>query len=109
MSQIHKYFERIPINEQKNNIYARSLKRKLSALNDGKSNCEKSEKTNRDKMLSPQTVGLDESDCILVSSDENLSLDQILVSAKEFNSLQSSEKHLQQQNRDKVSLNRLIH
>lgn len=108
MSNIQNYFDRISNHDLKDNIYARSIKRKFSTLNDEKSNCEKSQKTNSDKMVSPPILELDEKDCILVSSDENLHLDQISVSAKDFSSLQSREKHLQQQNREKVNLIRLI-
>lgn len=84
MSTIQKYFKRVPKNSVQNNVYARSLKRKLSALNVEESNCGTSKKTNSE---------LDERECILVSTDKNLPLNIASVSTNEINSFLRSEQN----------------
>lgn len=105
MSTIQKYFERVPKNATENNVYARSLKRKFSALTVGESNYATSKKPNSDKMSSALSGELDERECILVSTDENLPPDITSVSTKELNSLLGCEKNHQRQIHEKVSSN----
>lgn len=104
MSTIQKYFKRVPKNSVQNNVYARSLKRKLSALNVEESNCGTSKKTNSDKIPSTITSELDERECILVSTDKNLPLNIASVSTNEINSFLRIEQNLQRQIHEKVSL-----
>lgn len=106
MSTILDYFKRIPEKKLKNDVYARSLKRKLSALNAEKSNGEKSKKAYSGQITSPLALNavLDERDCVLVSTDEKL-LDTISVSSKDFDSFLCSEKNLQREIHEKVSSN----
>lgn len=103
MSTIPKYFKRVPKNPNQNNVYARSLKRKLSAVSVAESIYGISKKPNPDHLSSALTGELDERECILVSTDENLPPDITSVSTKELNSLLGSEKNLQRQINEKVS------
>lgn len=103
MSSVQNYFKRVPKNKIQNNVYARSLKRKFSALNAEESKCEKCKKPNSAKKPSPPTEYADEHDCILVSTDENLLPGKSSESIEELNSLRCNETNLQRQIHEKVS------